>query len=126
MSFNSLFGYTFALRSNKNRFGLAICYETDVFDSKSDKMSDILTGLANRQRESKTNNENSVIIVNLRTESNRNRKGIIFKKMEFQQASKSEFSDGHGLANGYIKKLLEFGGLGRGFGNVRPPNSNVR
>ena len=83
-----------------------------------------MTGLANRQRESKTNNENSVIIVNLRTEPNRNRKGIIFKKMEFQQASKSEFSDE--LANEYKS---DFGGCGYGFrqrfGYRRPPNSDT-
>ena len=88
-------------------------------------MSDILTGLANRQRESKTNNENSVIIVNLRTEPNRNRKGIILKKMEFQQASKSEFSEE--LANEYKS---EFGGLEHGFRQgfryKRPTNSETR
>ena len=88
-------------------------------------MSDILTGLANRQRESKTNNENSVIIVNLRTEPNRNRKGIILKTVEFQQASKSEFSEE--LANEYKS---EFGGHGHGFRQGfryrRPPNSNTR
>ena len=86
-------------------------------------MSDILTGLANRQRESKTN-ENSVIIVNLRTEPNRNRKGIILKTVEFQQASKSEFSEE--LANEYKS---EFGGLehgfSQGFGYRRPLNSET-
>ena len=38
---------------------------------------DTVSELSNGHRESKTNNDNSVIIVNLRTEGNRNLKGII-------------------------------------------------
>lgn len=38
---------------------------------------DTVSELSNGHRESETNNDNSVIIVNLRTERNRNLKGII-------------------------------------------------
>ena len=37
---------------------------------------DTVSELSNGHRESKTNNDNSVIIVNLKTERNRNVKGI--------------------------------------------------
>ena len=76
---NSLFGYTpYNLIETETLWIATASKLTEVLVTRKQMRNiDTVSELSNGHRESKTNNDNSVIIVNLRTEGNRNLKGII-------------------------------------------------
>ena len=63
---------------------VTICKDTEVFANLAQmRNTDTVSKLSNHHRESKSNNDNSVIIVNLRTGGNRNTKGIDSTTLSF-------------------------------------------